>query len=58
MKDKKKYALFVKSLVLFISLIVAIVLVLIGLFYYVFSIPEPNGLSLAAWPQRFTDNFH
>ena len=57
MKDKKKYDLFVKTLVLYISLIVAIVLVLIGLFYYVFSIPEPNGLSLAAWPQRFTDNF-
>ena len=57
MKDKKKYDLFVKTLVLYISLIVAIVLVVIGLFYYVFSIPEPNGLSLAAWPQRFTDNF-
>lgn len=29
----------------------------VGLFYYLFSIPEPEGLSLASWPQRFTDNF-
>ncbi len=29
----------------------------IGLFYFVFSIPEPEGLSLATWPNRFTDNF-
>ena len=57
MKDKKKYGLFVKTLVLYVSLILAIVLTTVGLFYYVFSIPEPNGLSLADWPQRFTDNF-
>jgi len=29
----------------------------IGLFYYVFSIPEPEGMSLAHWPQNFTDSF-
>lgn len=29
----------------------------IGLFYTLFSIPEPEGLSLADWPNRFTDNF-
>lgn len=29
----------------------------IGLFYYMFSIPEPEGMSLAYWPQTFTDNF-
>ena len=29
----------------------------IGLFYYAFSIPEPEGLSLADWPNRFTENF-
>ena len=57
MKDKKKYGLFVKTLVLYVSVIAAIVLAATGLFYYVFSIPEPSGLSLAEWPQRFTDNF-
>lgn len=29
----------------------------IGMFYYLFAIPEPEGLSLADWPNRFTDNF-
>ena len=29
----------------------------IGLFYYMFSIPEPEGMSLAHWPQTFTNNF-
>ena len=29
----------------------------IGMFYYFFGITEPEGLSLASWPNRFTDNF-
>ncbi len=29
----------------------------IGLFYYVFSIPEPEGISIAKWPQDFTNGF-
>ena len=57
MKDKKKSGLLIKTLALYLSLILAIVLVAVGLFYYVFSIPEPDGISLADWPQRFTDNF-
>ncbi len=39
--------------VLFVILIVSA----IGMFYYVFAIPEPEGLSLASWPDTFTDNF-
>lgn len=27
------------------------------MFYYAFSIPEPEGLSLADWPSRFTQDF-
>ena len=57
MNDKKKSGLLIKTLALYLSLILAIVLVAVGLFYYVFSIPEPDGISLADWPQRFTDNF-
>lgn len=42
----------------FLSLLVVIAIVIaLGLFYYIFSIPEPEGLSLAGWPNRFTDNF-
>lgn len=29
----------------------------IGMFYYLFAIPEPEGMSLADWPNRFTANF-
>lgn len=29
----------------------------ISLYYYLFSIPEPEGMSRAAWPQIFTDSF-
>jgi signal transduction histidine kinase len=57
MRDKKKYDLFIKTLVLYVSLIVIIVGASVGLFYYVFSIPEPQGISIADWPQRFTSNF-
>lgn len=39
------------------ALLLAAVLTAIGMFYYVFGIPEPEGLSLASWPERFTDNF-
>ena len=39
--------------ILFVILIVSA----IGMFYYAFSIPEPEGLSLASWPHTFTDNF-
>lgn len=42
----------------FISIIVFMAVVIaIGMYYYLFSIPEPEGLSLASWPNRFTDNF-
>ena len=43
-------------LLLSMTLLVGIVTA-IGLFYYMFSIPEPEGMSLAHWPQTFTNNF-
>lgn len=43
---------------IFLSILVLLTSgVAIGLFYYVFSIPEPEGLSLASWPVTFTDTF-
>lgn len=57
MKHKKKCNPFVRT-VLFLSVFVlTMILAAIGSFYYVFSIPEPEGLSLASWPNTFTDNF-
>ena len=57
MKDKKKINLFVRTVIFVSVLFLTISIMAIGLFYYVFSIPEPEGLSITDWPQRFTDNF-
>lgn len=57
MKNKVKFNPFLRIFV-FVA-----VLVLIGgaasivLFYYIFGLSEPEGLSLATWPKTFTDNF-
>lgn len=40
-----------------VAALVLITLLGIGLFYYAFSIPEPEGRSLASWPSTFTENF-
>ncbi|MCI8327221.1 MAG: HAMP domain-containing histidine kinase [Lachnospiraceae bacterium] len=43
---------------LFVAVLVVIAIAAaIGLFYYMFGITEPEGLSLASWPHIFTDNF-
>lgn len=38
-------------------LVITAIAVGIGMFYYTFAVPEPGGLSLASWPDTFTDNF-
>lgn len=43
--------------IIFVALVMLVAAVGIGLTYYIFFIPEPEGLSQASWPQRFTDNF-
>ena len=57
MKNRWKRNPVVRIVVFLATLILIGVVLGIGLFYYAFSIPEPEGLSLAAWPNRFTDNF-
>lgn len=39
------------------ALLLIAVVIAIGMFYYIFGITEPEGLSLVSWPDRFTDNF-
>lgn len=57
MKNRKKLNPFFR-IFFFVSILVLIAVVAaIGLFYYVFGITEPEGLSLASWPQTFTNNF-
>ncbi len=57
MKNKLKHKPFLYTAVVLAALFVILIVVAIGMFYYVFAIPEPEGLSLASWPHTFTDNF-
>lgn len=57
MKNRWKRNPLLRIVILLVALVLIGVVSGIGLFYYVFSIPEPEGLSLATWPNRFTENF-
>lgn len=57
MKNKLKSNPFFYTAVVLFSLFAVLIILGIGVFYYVFAIPEPEGLSLASWPNTFTDNF-
>jgi len=57
MKSKSKLNPFFRIFVFVAVLVLMAVIVSIVLFYYIFSIPEPEGLSPTDWPNRFTDNF-
>lgn len=57
MKNKMKNYPFVRIAIFLLCLIGIAIIMAFILFYYFFSIPEPEGLSLASWPNRFTDNF-
>lgn len=57
MRNRKKLNPFFRIFVFAAALVFVAVITAIGLFYYVFGITEPEGLSLASWPQTFTDSF-
>jgi len=57
MNNKLKFNLFVRLFVFMTILVLLAAGSAIVLTYYCFSIPEPEGLSLADWPYRFTDNY-
>ncbi|RKI42441.1 sensor histidine kinase [bacterium D16-51] len=57
MKNKRNANPFYRIFVVVSVLALLAAAICIGVFYYIFSIPEPEGLSLASWPERFTDNF-
>lgn len=57
MKNKWNFNPLLRMFFFLFTLIFLVIASGIGLFYYIFSIPEPEGLSLADWPNRFTDNF-
>lgn len=57
MEGKKKSNPFIRVFALIVGLVVVVILVAIGIYMYYFHIPEPEGLSLASWPETFTENF-
>ena len=57
MRNKQKHKPFLHTAGILVALFVILIVTAIGMFYYVFAIPEPEGLSLASWPDTFTDNF-
>lgn len=57
MKNRWKRNPLLRIVILLVALVLISVVSGVGLFYYAFSIPEPEGLSLATWPNRFTENF-
>ena len=57
MKNRWKQNPLLRIVILLVALVLIGVVSGIGLFYYAFSIPEPEGLSPATWPNRFTENF-
>lgn len=57
MKNKPKYNPLLRSFLCIAAFVLLLIAAAMGLFYYLFSIPEPYGLSMASWPNTFTDNF-
>lgn len=57
MKTKDKLNPFWRIFIVVSALGLLVVGASVGLYYYIFAIPEPEGLSLASWPHIFTDNF-
>lgn len=57
MKNRRKVNPLLRIFVFLCLLVLLAAVAAIGMYYYFFSIPEPEGLSLANWPNRFTENF-
>ena len=57
MKNKLKRNPFLHTAIILLTLFIITIVSAIGMVYYVFYIPEPEGLSLASWPNRFANNF-
>lgn len=57
MKNKRKSNPVMRIFVLMVTLIILAMIAGIGFYMYYFHIPEPEGLSLASWPETFTRNF-
>lgn len=57
MKSKTGVNPFFRIFIFAAVLVLTAAVAALGLFYYIFGITEPEGLSLASWPKNFTDSF-
>ena len=57
MKSKTKHNPFLHMAVFLSALFAILVVSAICMFYYVFGIPDPEGISIASFPHFFTENF-
>lgn len=57
MRRKRTQNLLVRTVIFIITLILLLCIMAVGLFYYIFSVPEPEGLSTTRFPQNFTNSF-
>lgn len=57
MKNKRIRTPSLHTAAILVALFLILIVSAIGMFYYVFAIPEPKGLSLASWPNTFANNF-
>jgi len=57
MQNKHKQNLLLRMTVFFTMLFIITEAAAIVMLYHIFYIPEPEGLSLASWPDVFTENF-
>ena len=57
MGNKKQLNPFLRIFFIVSALLLIAIVIAIAMFYYIFGITEPEGLSLASWPATFTDSF-
>lgn len=57
MKNKRKYNWLIRTLIFIFTPILLLCLMAVGLFFYMFSLPDPDGISTTRFPQDFTNSF-
>ena len=57
MKTRNKNVLLLRIVAFISSIVLLLAAIVMGMVYYIFYIPEPEGLSLASWPSTFTKSF-
>lgn len=57
MKTRNKNIILLRIVAFTSSIVLLLTIIAMGMAYYIFYIPEPEGLSLSSWPSTFTKSF-